>query len=129
MAVIVCDGRPDLGSIRLPGGIKPDNVKIENFIPFEQILHKVDVFVTNGGFGSVNLALSKGVPMVIGGDTEERFSLRTAVAGRGPESILKPAAQLANRFAPLCAQHFLTKNTKTTLQDCRRSSHDITRPI
>jgi hypothetical protein len=31
---------------------------------FEQILPKVDVFVTNG-FGSVNLPSAKGVPMVL----------------------------------------------------------------
>ena len=83
MTVIVAAGRPDLGSIRLPGGIKPDNVKIENFIPFEQILHKVDVFVTNGGFGSVNLALSKGVPMVIGGDTEDKIFTANRVSWTG----------------------------------------------
>jgi MGT family glycosyltransferase len=83
MTVIVTAGRPDLGAIRLPEGIKPDNVKIENFIPFEQILHKVDVFVTNGGFGSVNLALSKGVPMVISGDTEDKIFTANRVSWTG----------------------------------------------
>src|SRR5258708_23463797 len=85
MTVIVAAGRPDLGAIRLPARIKPDNVKIENFIPFEQILHKVDVFVTNGGFVSVKLALSKGVPMVIGGDAgdQEFTDYRASCAGTG----------------------------------------------
>jgi MGT family glycosyltransferase len=78
MTVIVAAGRPDLETIRLPAGRKPDNTKIETFIPFEQILPKVDVFVTNGGFGSVNLALSHGVPMVVAGDTEDK----TFTAGR-----------------------------------------------
>jgi MGT family glycosyltransferase len=72
MTVIVAAGRPDLEAIRLPGGVQPNNVKIENFIPFEQILPKVDVFLTNGGFGAVNLALSNGVPMVVAGDTEDK---------------------------------------------------------
>jgi UDP:flavonoid glycosyltransferase YjiC (YdhE family) len=53
---LLLPGRPDLEAIRLPGGVQPDNVKIENVIPFEQILPKVDVFLTNGGFGAVNLA-------------------------------------------------------------------------
>jgi MGT family glycosyltransferase len=73
MTVIVAAGRPDLEVIRFPGGVKPENLKIEHYIPFEQILPKVDVFVTNGGFGSVNLSLSKGVPMVVAGDTEEKI--------------------------------------------------------
>jgi UDP:flavonoid glycosyltransferase YjiC (YdhE family) len=71
--VIVAAGRPDLEVIQLPGGVKPQNVRIENYIPFEQILPKVDVFVTNGGFGSVNLSLSKGIPMVVAGDTEDKI--------------------------------------------------------
>jgi MGT family glycosyltransferase len=83
MTVIVSAGRPDLEAIRLPGGIKPDNVKIENFIPFEQILPKADVFVTNGGFGSVNLALSKGVPMVVGGDTEDKVFTAARISWTG----------------------------------------------
>jgi MGT family glycosyltransferase len=73
VTVIVAAGRPDLEVIQLPGGVKPQNVRIENYIPFEQILPKVDVFVTNGGFGSVNLSLSKGVPMVVAGDTEDKI--------------------------------------------------------
>jgi MGT family glycosyltransferase len=73
VTVIVAAGRPDLEAIRLPGGVKPQNAKIENYIPFEQILPRVDVFVTNGGFGSVNLSLSKGIPMVVAGDTEDKI--------------------------------------------------------
>jgi MGT family glycosyltransferase len=73
VTVIVAAGRPDLEVIQLPGGVKPQNLRIENYIPFEQILPKVDVFVTNGGFGSVNLSLSKGIPMVVAGDTEDKI--------------------------------------------------------
>jgi len=89
MTVIVAAGRPDLEAISLPGDIKPDNVKIENFIPFEQILPKVDVFVTNGGFGSVNLALSKGVPIVVGGDTEDKIFTASRVSWTGTGINLK----------------------------------------
>jgi UDP:flavonoid glycosyltransferase YjiC (YdhE family) len=81
--VIVAAGRPDLEAIRLPGGLKPDNTKIESFIPFEQILPKVDIVVANGGFGSVNLALSKGVPMVVGGDTEDKVFTAARVSWTG----------------------------------------------
>ncbi|HEY4045225.1 MAG TPA: glycosyltransferase [Acidobacteriaceae bacterium] len=83
MTVIVAAGRPDLEVIQLPGGVKPANTKIENFIPFEQILPKVDVFVTNGGFGSVNLSLSKGVPMVVAGDTEDKIFTASRVRWTG----------------------------------------------
>jgi MGT family glycosyltransferase len=83
VTVIVAAGRPDLETIRLPRSVKPENVKIENFIPFEQILPKVDVFVTNGGFGSVNLSLSKGTPMVVAGDTEDKIFTASRVGWSG----------------------------------------------
>jgi len=73
VTVVVAAGRPDLEAIQLPGGVKPANTKIESFIQFDKIMPKADVFVTNGGYGSVNLALSKGVPVVIGGDTEDKL--------------------------------------------------------
>ncbi|MBB6144032.1 MGT family glycosyltransferase [Silvibacterium bohemicum] len=73
VTVVIAAGRPDLEVIQLPGGVKPENVRIEHYIPFEQILPRVDVFVTNGGFGSVNLSLSKGIPMVVAGDTEDKI--------------------------------------------------------
>jgi MGT family glycosyltransferase len=73
MTIIVAAGRPDLEVIQLPGGVKPDNTKLENFIPFEQVLPKVDVFVTNGGYGALNMSLHEGVPMVVGGDTEDKI--------------------------------------------------------
>jgi MGT family glycosyltransferase len=86
VTVIVAAGRPDLEVIQLPAGVKPQNVKIENYIPFEQILHKVDVFVTNGGFGAVNLSLSEGVPMVVAGDTEDKIFTANRV-GRSQAGI------------------------------------------
>ncbi|ADV84371.1 glycosyltransferase [Terriglobus saanensis] len=80
MTVIVAAGRPDLEVIRLPRGGKPKNTEIEHFLPFGKVLPKVDVFVTNGGFGSINMALSEGVPMVVAGDTEEKVFTSARVA-------------------------------------------------
>jgi MGT family glycosyltransferase len=80
VTVIVATGRPDLDAIQLPGEVRPRNVEIEPFVPFELILPRVDVFVTNGGYGAVNLALSKGVPMVVAGDTEDKIFVSARVA-------------------------------------------------
>lgn len=74
VTVLVATGRPDFREvIRFPNGKKPANVIIDEFIPFERILHEIDVFVTNGGYGAIKLALSKGVPLVIAGDTEDKI--------------------------------------------------------
>ncbi|RYY85970.1 MAG: glycosyltransferase, partial [Chitinophagaceae bacterium] len=44
-----------------------DNVIIEDFIPFGDVLPYADVYVTNGGYGGVLLALEHGVPLVVAG--------------------------------------------------------------
>src|SRR5258708_10715016 len=41
-----------------------ENVVIEDYIDFEAVLKRSDVFVCNGGHGSVLLSPSKGVPVV-----------------------------------------------------------------
>jgi UDP:flavonoid glycosyltransferase YjiC (YdhE family) len=59
------------------------NARVTPFIPFTKVLPKVDVFVTNGGFGAVNQALSMGVPIVIAGETEDKTFVAARVAWSG----------------------------------------------
>lgn len=80
--VIATTGGPPVEAIP---GILPANARAERFVPYDRLLPKVDVLVTNGGYGSVNLALTVGVPMVVAGDTEEKpeIAARVAWAGAG----------------------------------------------
>ena len=43
----------------------------------------MSVFVTNGGYGAVNQALSMGVPLVVAGDTEDKAFVAARVAWTG----------------------------------------------
>jgi MGT family glycosyltransferase len=62
----------------------PSNARVEKFIPFEWLLPKADVLITNGGYGSVQQALSMGVPLVVAGEGEKGFSAaRVAWTGAG----------------------------------------------
>jgi MGT family glycosyltransferase len=65
--VIAATGRPDAHTI-----VTPDNARIASFVPFDKVLPKVDVFITNGGYGAANHAFSLGVPIVVAGDTEDK---------------------------------------------------------
>ena len=47
-----------------------ESIIIEDFIDFDAVLPKTDVFVTNGGYGSTLLAIDHGVPMVAAGVNE-----------------------------------------------------------
>src|SRR3954449_6584228 len=53
----------------LPPDQRPANVRMASFLPFGELLPMVDVFVTNGGYGGVQLALANGVPLVVAGAT------------------------------------------------------------
>ncbi len=50
----------------------PRNVRVEQFIPYAHLMPKVDLLITNGGYGTVQIALMHGVPIVAVGKTEEK---------------------------------------------------------
>src|SRR6185369_13509119 len=79
LVVATAGGRP---VDAIPGPI-PGNARLAQYLPFEWILPKVDVLVTNGGYGSVNQALSFGIPLVAAGLTEDKADVNARVAWSG----------------------------------------------
>jgi MGT family glycosyltransferase len=61
----------------------PANARAADFVPFDRLLRKVSVMVTNGGYGAVNQALSLGVPLVVAADSEEKPEIAARVAWTG----------------------------------------------
>jgi MGT family glycosyltransferase len=61
----------------------PDNARVETFIPFQHLLPHIDVMVTNGGYGGVQLALAHGVPIVAAGKTEDKIEVNARIAHSG----------------------------------------------
>lgn len=82
VTVIASTGGPPVESIPLA---LPPNARAGTFLPFDRLLPKVSVLVTNGGYGAVNHALSLGVPLIVAGDSEEKpeIAVRVAWAGAG----------------------------------------------
>ena len=79
LVVVTAGGRP-VDSV--PGSI-PGNARLASYLPFEWLLPKVDVLVTNGGYGSVNQAMSFGIPLVTAGLTEDKADVNARVAWSG----------------------------------------------
>ncbi len=79
LVVATAGGRP---IDAIPGPI-PGNARLARYLPFEWILPKADVFVTNGGYGSVNQAMSFGIPLVTAGLTEDKADVNARVAWSG----------------------------------------------
>lgn len=85
LVVATAGGRP---TDAIPGPI-PSNARLASYLPFEWLLPKVDVLVTNGGYGSVNQALSLGIPLVTAGLTEDKADVNARVAWSGVGIDLK----------------------------------------
>jgi MGT family glycosyltransferase len=64
-------------------GELPGNVRAERFIPYEPLLARASVFVSNGGYIGTNLALHHGVPVVQVGSTEEKAEIGRRVEWAG----------------------------------------------
>ncbi len=72
LVVVTAGGRP---VDAIPGPI-PGNARLASYLPFEWLLPRVDVMVTNGGYGSVNQALGHGIPLVTAGLTEDKADVK-----------------------------------------------------
>lgn len=64
-------------------GPLPANARVDRFIPFDRLLPRADVLVTNAGFGAVQLALAAGVPIVAAGKTEDKVEVAARVGWSG----------------------------------------------
>jgi UDP:flavonoid glycosyltransferase YjiC (YdhE family) len=101
LVVVTTGGRP----VKAIPGALPANARLARYLPFEWLLPKVDVFITNAGYGSVNQALSFGIPLVTAGQTEDKADVSVRVAWSGVGINLAtdtptPAA-LANAVRPV----------------------------
>lgn len=59
------------GGAPVPGPV-PANVRVADFVPYDELLPRCSLVITNGGYGGVNLALRHGVPLLVVGATEDK---------------------------------------------------------
>jgi UDP:flavonoid glycosyltransferase YjiC (YdhE family) len=79
-ALVALGGRDDVTIIVTTGGQPvesipvaiPSNARIASFLPYAQIMPEIDLLITNGGYGTVNMAISHGIPVISAGLTEDK---------------------------------------------------------
>ncbi|GAB3738253.1 glycosyltransferase [Microlunatus parietis] len=79
LIVVTTGGRP-LDTLPQP---LPDNVRAATYLPFDQLLPKADLMITNGGYGGVHAALRHGVPLIVAGTTEDKVEVGARVTYTG----------------------------------------------
>jgi UDP:flavonoid glycosyltransferase YjiC (YdhE family) len=97
--VVVTTGSEPVEAVEVPD--LPANVRVERFVPDAHLMPKVDLLLTNGGYGSIQIALAHGVPVVAmgsGGDKPE-IANRVNWAGVGLGMRVKVPAESQIRDA------------------------------
>jgi len=61
----------------------PANAVVERFIPFAAVMPHVAIYLTNGGYGGICIALAHGVPVIAAGTTEDKMEVANRVAHSG----------------------------------------------
>jgi UDP:flavonoid glycosyltransferase YjiC (YdhE family) len=147
--VVVTTGGPtraDLESVY--GGPLPANVRVAGFIPYDELLAHADVFVTNGGYTGVTLALAHGVPLVQAGRTEEKAEIAARIhwsgvgvrlSGRpGPDAVRRGVhrvltepgfAAAAGRLRDESAQHDAGLESALLLEQLATTGRPVTRAV
>jgi UDP:flavonoid glycosyltransferase YjiC (YdhE family) len=80
LILLVTTGGQPIESIPVP---IPANARVARFLPYELILQSVDLLITNGGYGTVNMALAHGIPIVSAGLTEDKEEVSAHVQWAG----------------------------------------------
>lgn len=50
----------------------PENTRVADYVPFDDILPHCSVFVGNGGYGGVQHSVAHGTPLVVAGESEDK---------------------------------------------------------
>lgn len=77
----------------------PSNARVAGFVPYAHLLPRVQVMVTNGGWGGTLAALSHGIPLVIGGGDLDKPEIAARVAWAGAGVNLRTGTPSAERIA------------------------------
>ncbi len=127
----------------------PANARVEPFLSYHHLMPFVDVVVTNGGYGTVQLALSHGIPVVAGGSTEDKPEVCARIAWSGVginlrtqtpklEQVLKAVQrvladrqfkQRAEHIKASFAQHNAANNAVVLLEQLAETKRPVLRPF
>jgi UDP:flavonoid glycosyltransferase YjiC (YdhE family) len=107
-ALVALGGREDVTIIVTTGGqlvesipvAIPSNARIASFLPYAQIMPEIDLLITNGGYGTVNMAISHGIPVISAGLTEDKEEVSAHVQWSGAGIDLR-----TNQATPEAIRH------------------------
>ena len=104
LVVVTAGGR---ASASIPGPI-PDNARLADYLPLDWLLPRLDVLVTNGGYGTLNQAISYGILVRRHQQLHQRTGKSRQRTPRGRRSLtadLRPALRRRRRRLSAAAEN------------------------
>jgi MGT family glycosyltransferase len=94
--VVVATGGPPVETL----GPLPGHVRAAPFLPYDRLMPRIDLLVTNGGWGGVQHALRAGAPVLVAGRSEDKAEVAARVAASGAGlALARPTAARIARAA------------------------------
>lgn len=98
---------------------------VDKYFNYAHHMNLLDVFITNGGFGSVQMAIYHGVPIIVSGKTEDKPYVGKRVEEMGVGINLKPPitqGELKNAIIECLYNKEIRETCKEMAQKCRSYS-------
>lgn len=101
-----------------------ENIVIEDFIPFNDVMPYADVYVTNGGYGGVLLSIQNQLPMVVAGIHEGKNEINARIGyfklGINLKSEKPSVVQLAKSVEEILSNNMYAENVKRLSVEFKR---------
>jgi UDP:flavonoid glycosyltransferase YjiC (YdhE family) len=83
--VVATTGGKPLASVALypPPPTTHLNARVATFLPYYHLLPRVQIMITNAGYGGVQMALAHGIPLVAAGASEDKPEIANRIAWSG----------------------------------------------
>jgi hypothetical protein len=113
---------------RLPSSLAahlPANARIADFLPYDAILPHTDLWIHNGGFGAVTHGIAHGVPMVVGGEGQDKGENCRRVAWSGIGIDVGTAKPEAEQVRETVEEVLREAKYRERVQELRRESQGL----
>lgn len=97
LTVVATGGRSPSAVADAVGGALPANVRLAAYLPYDRLLPRTSVVVSNGGYGGVLQSLRFGVPLVVAGASEDKPEVAARVRRVGAGIDLRTGSPTPRR--------------------------------